>query len=461
MPSKLSSNLPKPGKIVLVTCKDIDNIGFGLSEWNKWLLVTPDLLPGEIANVEITYRHGSRWFTKLKQIINISPERIKPPCAVADDCGSCSIQHISINEQWNLKTKHLKDVLIRIAEINDPVIDYRYKEYVQINDYRNRAIIPVRLTSNRKLLFGYYRRNTHEIVDTDNCLVLDSRINHFIISIKSDLNSYLNNYSKFYTDIQCLKHISLRIGVNTGEILLTFISNSELTQVFKQLADLWFNRWKNVVGVTANIQPNDNNVIFGDKTITLIGKNRLMESLCGLRFALKTTTFFQLNTKKTEAIIHNLLKVFNQSGITTIVDCYCGVGTFSLPLSKLGYNIFGIEIHQQSIIQAKYNARINHIQNCKFFCGDVKGILDLVLDANCGLVLDPPRKGLEKNVVDIIKDKKPSLIAYLSCNPSTLARDIKLICLNNSYVLDTAFPIDFFPHTTHLETLAILVRSTS
>ena len=256
-----------------------------------------------------------------------------------------------------------------------------------------------------------------------------------------------------------LRFICFRVGFHTGQVLITIVCGKNIKDHLNKLSAKWMAQWKEVVGITLNIQPINNNKIFGNETLTIRGIDYIEEYISGVKLQLTSTTFFQVNTPLAEHIINNIAKWFMKSvRPLKVIDAYCGVGTISLPLCTKGFSVIGIDSLHESIIQAKRNALINSISNAKFIHADVDQTLRDQLSSEDGLILDPPRKGLSQNLIKIILMKLPCKISYLSCNPATLARDLKLITKTGKYELITLQPIDFFPQTTHVECLANLIR---
>ena len=447
------------GKILQVTCKDLNLHGYGLAEWNSWLIVVPNLLPGEIAQVQILKRLKSQWISCIIKQLSFSSARRLPPCSISNNCGGCSLQHLEDNSQAQFKQRQIEQTLLRIGGISisvEPLLTEPQRTF----GYRNRALLPLSRINNDKLLMGYYQTGSHRIVDLDRCPVLDHRIDRYLQPIKYDLQNSCIAADSDLSSSQGLRHLGLRVAQSTGEVLLTLVSSDSQLPQLEQLAKNWYKQWPEVLGVTLNIQPEPNNIILGNKTILLAGQKEIEEDFCGLSLKIKTTTFFQVNTSQAERIVLYLRDWFTVAGsVNKIVDAYCGIGTITLPLADYGFNIIGIELNKDSVAQAKRNALHNNLLLVSFESGDVAFLLTHYLEHNDALIVDPPRKGLDKKVIKTILKIQPALIAYLSCDPATLARDLKqLVKPNGPYLLYKLQPIDFFPQTTHVECLALLER---
>ena len=455
------SNSPRPGLRLDLQAIDLDRDGHGLARWQGWVVVVPGLLPGERASVQLQQRQKSRWLSRISERLTSSPERRRPPCILAHDCGGCTLQHLEETAQRDWKQDQLRQTLLRIGEIDHPQAPVQTDQ--RGLGYRNRGLIPLRRGEDGRLRMGYFRRGSHRIVNLSRCPVLDPRLDALVEPLKRDLDGSGLAADHDLSQSQGLRHLGLRMGHHTGEVLITLVSSHPLPGL-KQLAQQWIQRWDPVKGVTLNLQPRRTNQILGSTTTVLAGDPTIREQFCGLELQLSTTTFFQINTPQAEAIVECLVHWLHQAAQHgPIVDAYCGIGTISLPLAARGHRVVGIEINPDSIEQADRNATVNGLSPLtRFEAGDVADLLKQTLPGCSALVVDPPRRGLESTVVAAILRDPPPLLAYLSCDMATQARDLKrLLQPEGPYQLDQLQPVDFFPQTTHLENLAFLRRISS
>ncbi|MFZ9568270.1 MAG: 23S rRNA (uracil(1939)-C(5))-methyltransferase RlmD, partial [Vulcanococcus sp.] len=305
---------------------------------------------------------------------------------------------------------------------------------------------------------GYYRRGSHRIVNMNRCPVLDPRIDELIAPLKEELEA-----SRWPVDVNLsgsggLRHLGLRVGHHSGEVLITLISSHHKLPGLEERAQDWLKRWPQVVGVTLNVQPKASNVVMGSDSRLLAGRPWLLETFAGVDLQIAPETFFQVNTAQAERLVAPLQAFFEAGTSGTVIDAYCGIGTFSLPLAKNGLQVLGLELHGASVEQAQANAERNGIGTAFFEQADVASVLADRLRMAGSLLVDPPRKGLSAEALAAIQESKPERIAYISCNPSTLARDLAQLCGDGSYQLLSVQPVDFFPQTSHVECLALLVR---
>ncbi|MEB3253884.1 MAG: 23S rRNA (uracil(1939)-C(5))-methyltransferase RlmD [Synechococcus sp.] len=449
---------PRPGLLVQLTATDLDRNGDGLARWNNWVIVVPGLLPGESADVQLQQRVRSRWLSRVVHRHNDDSGRRQPPCILARDCGGCSLQHLEDSSQHRWKQSLLSATMQRIGAVTtkaEPVMGS-----ANGMGYRNRALIPMHRREDGTLRLGYYRRGSHRIVNLNRCPILDPRLDALIPSIKHDLEGCGLPADHDLRSGDALRHLGLRIGHHTGDILITLVSSSPFPAL-KGLAERWMGQWPKLRGVTLNLQPRRNNLILGTTTHCLAGDPCITEQFCGLNLSLSSTTFFQINTPQAERIVQCIATWLDHANISgRVIDAYCGIGTISLPLAAKGMQVFGIEISADSIDQARVNAARNQLADqTEFIAGDVAVHLRHHLNHCSALVLDPPRKGLDGDVIEAIVNNPPDRLAYLSCDVATQARDLKrLLSPEGVYELIQLQPIDFFPQTTHLENLALLQR---
>jgi 23S rRNA (uracil1939-C5)-methyltransferase len=305
---------------------------------------------------------------------------------------------------------------------------------------------------------GYYRRGSHRIVNMNRCPVLDPRIDALIEPIKADLEA-----SGWPVDVNLsgsggLRHLGLRVGHHSGEVLITLVSSHMKLPGLEAMAERWQQRWPEVVGVNLNLQPKPNNVVMGPETHQICGRSWLMERFGGLEMRIAADTFFQVNTAQAERLIPLLVNFFSEYPDQQVLEAFCGIGTFSLPLAAAGLNVLGLELHATSVQQARANAERNGLASARFENADVTAVLAKHLGWASSLLLDPPRKGLFPEAMEAILENPPQRIAYISCNPSTLARDLSRLCGEGGFKLRPVQPVDFFPQTSHVECVALLER---
>jgi 23S rRNA (uracil1939-C5)-methyltransferase len=451
---------PRPGLTLEVQATDLDRDGCGLARWQGWVIVVPDLLPGEVAKIQLLQRQRSRWRSRRLDLIHRSEDRKRPTCILASDCGGCTLQHVAATGQQHWKERQLTETLSRLGGVSRSITQSHFNHQRSLG-YRNRALIPLKREPKGSIRLGYYKRGSHRIINLNHCPVLDPRLDALIEPLKLDLDRAGWSADHDLRDDQGLRHLGLRVGHYSGDLLITLVSSHDRLKNLQTWATRWMDRWPNLRGVTLNLQPIRNNLILGKETRVIAGQDSIRETVCGLNLELDTSTFFQVNTPQAEAIITvicNWMKTVVGHG--RILDAYCGIGTISLPLAAQGFEVVGIERHPTSINQAIQNAERNGLsKRCHFLHGDVDGLLASELSRCDAVVVDPPRRGLDQAVLNTLLACPPPYLAYLSCDPATQARDLKQLASHEGpYTTDELHPVDFFPQTSHLESLVLLRR---
>jgi 23S rRNA (uracil1939-C5)-methyltransferase len=403
-------------------------------------------------HVKPNYANG-----KLHQLLEPSPHRIRPHCIVADKCGGCQWQHIAPEYQQVAKHNLVVQALERIGGFTNPPVAPILTADSSLA-YRNKATYPLKRSATGQVQAGYYQKGSHQLINLNQCPVQDSRLNPLLAEIKQDIEQLGWSVYDEHRHQGRLRHLSLRIGRRTGEMLLTLVSTDWNLKNLEIQAQKWLTRYPKLVGVCVNRNPNRTNAIFGDETRCIAGQPYLREEFGGLQFQLRSETFFQVNTEAAEALLNVIVEQLALQGDEVLVDAYCGIGTFTLPLAQRVRQAIGLEVQPTSVEQAQLNAQLNGIGNVIFKAGAVETLLPQLGIAPDVVLLDPPRKGCDRSVIETLLQTKPGRIVYVSCKPATLARDLKLLCQTGSYQLTHIQPADFFPQTSHVECAAFLVR---
>jgi 23S rRNA (uracil1939-C5)-methyltransferase len=447
------------GTVVDIRATDLGLSGEGIGRAQGQVVFVPGLLPGETGRVRLARSRRGSWQAQLLERTVTSADRRRPPCILAERCGGCTLQHLGDAAQARWKERHLRETLRRIAGLDAAVLPILPAS--EPLGYRNKALIPLERTPAGTLRAGYYRRGSHRIVNMNRCPVLDPRLDRLIAPIKADLEA-----SGVPADVDLrhgggLRHLGLRLGSRSGEVLLVLISSHGDLEGLEHLAARWCRRWPELAGVVLNLQPERSNTVMGPRNHTLAGRDALEEVFAGVTLRIGADTFFQVNTAQAEAVVDLLARGLALGEGDRLIDAYCGIGTFSLPLAARGARVWGLERQPSSIEQARGNAARNGLEGrARFELGDVTVRLPELLTAatatETALLLDPPRRGLDAALCRTIAAHPPGRLAYLSCNPATLARDLQHLCAEGTLQVESVRPIDFFPQTSHVEALALL-----
>ncbi|MEO0540632.1 MAG: 23S rRNA (uracil(1939)-C(5))-methyltransferase RlmD [Cyanobacteria bacterium P01_A01_bin.105] len=443
----------QPGQTLDLTVDSLSNSGDGIGRWQDRVVFVPGTVPGDQHQVKLVKVKPKYAVGKSIQLMDPSPHRVRPACIVADKCGGCQWQAVDYGQQLVAKQQQVADALTRIGGFQSVVVDPILA--ASPLGYRNKATYPLARSHQGTLKAGYYRAGTHQIVNLNQCPIQDDRLDPLLAGIKQSIQDH---HWSIYDETQHrgrLRHLALRVGHHTGDCLVTLISTRPMPDL-PEVAQQWLDTYPNLVGVCLNLNPDKTNVIFGAKTLGVAGQDYLTETFLGLQLRIGPTTFFQVNTPQAERLVQVILDELALDQSQTVIDAYCGVGTLTLPLAQQAGYCIGIETYGAAIEQARQNAALNQIDAADFQVGKVEAMLPQMADAVDVVVLDPPRKGCATAVLAALLQAKPRRIAYMSCNPTTLARDLKILC-DGGYRLTRVQPADFFPQTAHVECVAFLI----
>ena len=446
------------GELVEVIISDLSDSGDGVGRVNQRVVFVPDTVTGDRAIVRLVRVKPQYANGKLHELLEPSPHRIRPGCIVADKCGGCLWQHVRYDYQLEAKHNQVLQALTRIGGFSQPSVDPIIHRAGALG-YRNKATYPMRRSPAGQVQAGYYQKGSHHLINLNQCPIQDQRLNPLLGEVKQDIQTRGWSIYDEENHQGKMRHLGLRIGRNTGEMLLTLvIKDGKLAGLEEQAAE-WMERYPDLVGVALNINPDRTNVIFGSTTVCVAGQPHLHETFAGLTFQILPDTFFQVNTDNAEALMQGILEELSLQGTEVILDAYCGVGTLTLPLAKRAKQAIGLEVQPEAIEQAAMNAALNQLDNVTFQLGTVEKLLPNLAVQPDVVILDPPRKGCDRSIIETLLQIQPDRIVYVSCNPATLARDLKLLCETELYTLTRVQPADFFPQTAHVEAAAFLTRS--
>lgn len=448
----------RQGELIEVAISDLSDTGDGVGRFENRVVFVPDTVPGDrvivrLVNVKPQYANST-----LQQILQPSPHRIRPGCIVADKCGGCQWQHIDYQYQLIAKRNQVIQALERIGGFVQPPVDLVLVAASPLG-YRNKATYPFGISATGQVQAGYYQKSSHQLINLNQCPVQDARLNPILAEVKQDIQRQgWSIYDERRHQGQ-IRHLGLRIGRGTGEILLTLVVKDWNLPGIEAVAIEWLKRYPHLVGVSLNRNGDRTNAIFGSETRCVAGVHGLREKFAHLEFLVRPDTFFQVSTETTEALLQVIQSQLNLQGHEVLVDAYCGIGTLTLPLAKQVRQATGLEVQPAAVEQAILNAQHNGIENVTFQVGAVEKILP-----NLGIIpdvvlLDPPRKGCDRAVIETLRKLKPSQIVYVSCKVATLARDLKILCGEGLYTITRVQPADFFPQTSHVEAAAFLALS--
>lgn len=433
--------------------------GVGIGKIDNYVIFIPNSAIGDKLLIKILKSKKNYAYGKIEKIIEPSKNRIKPDCQICEKCGGCTYRHISYEEELKIKKQKVSDCISRIGNLNDVLIKDTISSK-NINNYRNKVIMPLGIDNNGNIIMGFYSKNSHRIVNCDSCNLQ----NNIFMEISKIFKKWIIEFNQSIYNEQTkqgnIRNLYARIADGTGEIIICIVSQQLYLNHEKELIKMIVNAIPNVKGIVLNQNNKDTNVVLGDKYRTIFGNNYITDSLCNLKFKLSIPSFYQINHDQTEILYKSALDLAGTISNKTILDLYCGTGTIGLTMAKYAKKIIGVDIIEESIINAKENANLNNISNAEFICSDSSKAIDIIFDKKEKIdiiIIDPPRKGCDMNLISTIGKISPEKVIYISCDPATLARDLKIF---NSIGYQTNFaqPIDMFPRTCHVETVVKLVR---
>lgn len=445
------------GEVYEVEIADIGTNGEGIGKIGGLTVFVENGVPGDKVKVIIETVKKNYSVGRIMDILVPSRHRVVPVCTYADTCGGCQIQQIDYKAQLKLKTDMVKAAISRIGKLKDVLI-HDTVGMDEPNYYRNKAQFPVSVADG-KALIGFYKKGSHEIINIESCYIQHS-INDYIISaIKAYMDQNKVDAYDEATGKGLIRHLITKVGFATGEIMVMLVTAESKIPNKEHLIQLLIKEIPKV-NIIQNINRKKGNKILGDECITIYGKDRIVDYIGELQFLISPLSFFQVNPMQTKILYNKVLEFAELSGKETVCDIYCGIGTISLFLAQRAKKVYGVEVVEAAIEDAKENAAINNIHNVEFFTGEAEEVFPRLYKQGLRadvVVVDPPRKGCDEKVLDTIVKLNPQRIVYVSCNPATLARDLKYLD-ENGYRTVEVQPVDMFPHTSHVECVVRLQR---
>ena len=428
--------------------------GQGVAKIEGCAVFVPNAVMGEVCRIRIEKAQKTWAAGKIVEIIEKSPHRRNRECPVAKLCGGCDFWHMDYAEESRLKADRVRQALNRIG--GEDLAEVPILSAQSCYEYRNKAQYPVGCRKGRAFA-GFYRAGTHDIVENKRCLILPRETDQ----VKDAVIDYVNQYRVSVYDEQTqkglLRHIYVRRGGVSGQILVCLVVNGRSLPRIPEL----IGRLEKIPGFTTlvlSVNTKKGNAVLGDEFITLYGEGFIEDTLCGLTFRLSPRSFYQVNHDQAQRLYETAISAAEITKADTVLDLYCGVGTITLAMAKAAGRVIGVEIVEQAVADAKENAKRNGIENAEFFCGDAgQAALELErkgIKADVAVV-DPPRKGLNGDTIEALSRMAPRRIVYVSCDPATLARDVALL-KERGYHVEKAHAADLFPRCAHVETVVML-----
>ncbi|WP_057760805.1 23S rRNA (uracil(1939)-C(5))-methyltransferase RlmD [Cytobacillus praedii] len=452
------SNKLKLNQTFPLTIKRLGINGEGVGYFKKQVVFVPGALPGEEVVVEATKVHPKFSEAKIKKIRKQSEFRVKPPCPIYEECGGCQLQHLRYDQQLKEKRDIVIQALERHTKLDPSKLEI--KETIGMEDpwsYRNKSQFQVGFRDG-KVLAGLYGMNSHRLINIEQCAVQHPQTNKATKTVKRILQDLKIPIYNEKSKKGLIRTIVARVGIQTGELQIVLITTKKELPKRELIIQEIKKRLPEVKSIIQNINGQKTSLIFGDETVNLEGSDFIQETLGDLQFELSARTFFQLNPEQTVKLYNEVKKAASLTGTEKVADAYCGVGTIGLWVADGAAEIRGMDIIPESIEDAKKNAARHGIKHAKYVTGKAEILLPKWVKEGWKpdvIIVDPPRTGLDEQLLKTILKVKPKKVVYVSCNPSTLAKDISV--LNRSYKVEMMQPVDMFPQTSHVECVTQLI----
>ena len=412
-----------------------------------------DELEVRLLKLKKTYAYG-----KLESIITPSPSRIEPDCDAFSRCGGCVYRHIDYNSEIEIKYNRVKDAAERIGgfeglRINPTVPNDR------VDRYRNKAQLPACMTDSG-VDFGFYASRSHRVIPCSDCLLQPESFNRIARIVAEFMNATNQTVYDERTGRGKLRHLYIRYAEMTDELMVCLVVNGNGLKREDMLADALKKEFGNLKSLIVNSNKENTNVILGDKNRVVFGSDYITDELCGKKFKLSPLSFYQVNRGQAEKLYKLAASYADLKGGEVLLDLYCGTGTIGLTMADRCKELIGVEIIADAVRDAEENARLNNVGNARFICSDASSAAQKLRQEGISpdvVIIDPPRKGCDSALIDTIVSMKPERVVYVSCDPETLARDLKQFAENN-YSVEELTPVDLFSRTPHVETVAKLTR---
>lgn len=466
----------KKNEIVEVTIEDMGINGEGIGRVNGYTLFIKDALIGDRVEAKVMKAKKSYGYARLMRLIEASPDRVAPKCPFARKCGGCQIQELSYEKQLAFKEEKVRGNLKRIGGFSQELLDEVMEPIVGAADksrsaapfsYRNKAQFPFGTDRDGNQITGFYAGRTHDIIANTDCALGVPQNQAVLEKVLSFLKEYhLPSYDE-KTGKGLLRHVLIRYGFRTGELMVCLVVNGDEIPHAEHLIDS-LREIKGMTSITLSPNRQQTNVIMGDSYKVLWGKRFITDYIGDVKYEISPLSFYQVNPVQTEKLYGLALEYAELKGQETVWDLYCGIGTISLFLARKAKQVYGVEIVPQAIEDARRNAEKNSIDNAEFFVGKAEEVLPAYYETYAEehpgerahadvIVVDPPRKGCDAELLETIVKMKPEKIVYVSCDSATLARDLKYLC-GEGYELKRGRAVDMFPQTVHVETVVLLSK---
>ena len=469
----------KKNEVFDIVIEDMTNEGEGIGKFQGFPFFVKDAVIGDRARVKVIKAKKNYAYARLEKLLKPGKDRVEPRCPVARQCGGCTLQHLSYEAQLQYKYRKVANCLKRIGGVEDPeqymegiIGMFTEEESRTLDDdriipnicdhgsfhYRNKAQFPVGQAKDGSIVTGFYAGRSHVIIDQPYCYLQAEGTEEILACVKEYMNEYGVTPYDEKTRTGTVRHVLIRSGKASGQVMVCLVINAQKLPYEEEIAKM-LSALPGMTSISYNINQENTNRILGNQTVTIWGEDTIMDDIGEVHFKISPQSFYQVNPTQTKVLYEKALEYAALTGTETVWDVYCGIGTISLFLAQKAGHVYGVEIVPEAIRDAKENARLNGFQNTTFYVGKAEEVLPREYEAHQVhadvIVVDPPRKGCDEKALRTMVKMEPERIVYVSCDPATLARDVKWLG-ENGYELKKVCVVDQFAMTGHVESVIMM-----
>ena len=446
----------KKNEEYIVDIIDYGMSGEGIAKIENFTIFIPNAMKGEKIKIIIVKVLKSYGYGKIVEIIEKSKYRVEADCATYKRCGGCTLRHIDYEETLNIKQNMVQNLFDKTFKVNKIEVE----KVIGMGNpyhYRNKAQYPVGINKDGEPVIGIFAERTHEIIEMKECLIQNPLSEKIAFSIYKFMKEHNIPAYNEETLEGLVRHIVIKVGIRTHEIMCILVINGTKIPKEQELVEMLVKSY-NVNTIVKNINKENTNVILGKENIVIHGDGYIYDILGDYTFKISPLSFYQVNPVQAEVLYNTAIEMADLNKNDVLFDLYCGIGTIGIFASKFVKKVYGIEIVEDAIKDAKENAKINNVDNIEFYSGDVEKVFANLMEKKQiypdAIIVDPPRKGLDNKTIENILAVEPNKVVYISCNPATMVRDLKL--LEEKYEIKNVIPVDMFPFTSHVECVAVM-----
>lgn len=450
----------KKNDIETITITGMTAEGNGVGRICDMAVFVPASAPGDVLSVRIVKVLKNYAFGKIEKIMQPSKDRVEPDCPVFAQCGGCAYRHLSYEAELIVKEQRVRDAVTRIAGLSEELIN-PIVGAASSGRYRNKAQLPFAVGKGKTLEMGFFAPHSHRVVACGDCLLQPTVFRAAMDAVKKWAQECSPSVYEEEGHKGLLRHLYLRLGEKTNEVMVCLVANGEQVPCENRLVELLCENVPGIKSVVLNVNTERTNVIVGKKCRTLWGKESITDELCSLHFSLSPRSFYQVNRAQAERLYRLAADFAKLTKEDVLLDLYCGTGTIGLSMAHLVKEVIGVEVVKQAVRDAGVNAQNNGITNARFLCADAAQAAAQLNEQGVKpdvVIIDPPRKGCAPGLIGTIAALSPKRVVYVSCDPATLSRDLKLFA-QEGYRTLAVTPVDMFPRTAHVEAVALLDRN--